>query len=368
MTYEMLTGRLPFSGDTQGALLVKHVSEPVPDVREVDPLIPESVAQWVATDDREGPRRPLPRRRRRVGGLRGGRARVHRPAVAPRRDDRAGVGDRPVRRSRAQTDKPLRAQAVGRSRSPATGYQTYQAPAALHELLEGDPDAAPAVVDAAAAAGRPARAPRDAGARRRSPTVSGAPAATAKPAEAEPADEEPRSARCRSARSPAAPSSSRSSRSSSACRAAARPSRRRAKRRRLRAQGAGGLEARRRRRRSPALGTASAALAPPGAPGRRGRSRRAGCRPRSTRALARARRRVARVKLGAGEAVRIADGERDALRPADGRRPRRRRLQRGRPRSRAACPASAGSLELTQRHGGGAGPDRRGRARARAAR
>ena len=48
MTYEMLTGRLPFSGDTQGALLVKQVSEPVPDVREVDPLIPESVAVWVA--------------------------------------------------------------------------------------------------------------------------------------------------------------------------------------------------------------------------------------------------------------------------------------------------------------------------------
>src|ERR1044072_3052702 len=49
MTYEMLAGRLPFSGDTQGALLVKPVSEPVPDVREGDPHIPESVADWVAT-------------------------------------------------------------------------------------------------------------------------------------------------------------------------------------------------------------------------------------------------------------------------------------------------------------------------------
>ena len=47
MTYEMLTGRLPFNEGSQAALLMKQVTEPVPDVREVDPLIPESVALWV---------------------------------------------------------------------------------------------------------------------------------------------------------------------------------------------------------------------------------------------------------------------------------------------------------------------------------
>ena len=47
MTYEMLTGRLPFTEGSQAALLMKQVTEPVPDVREVDPLIPESVALWV---------------------------------------------------------------------------------------------------------------------------------------------------------------------------------------------------------------------------------------------------------------------------------------------------------------------------------
>src|SRR5436305_7690893 len=55
MTYEMLTGRQPFSGETQGALLVMHVSEDVPDVREVDPMIPESIADWVATMTEKDP-------------------------------------------------------------------------------------------------------------------------------------------------------------------------------------------------------------------------------------------------------------------------------------------------------------------------
>ena len=139
MTYEMLTGRLPFSGDSQAALLVAHVNEPVPDVREVDPLIPESVALWVATMTEKDPDDRFPDAGARVGGLRGGGARVRRPAVAPRRDARAGVGDRP-RRHPAADRQAAAAQAVAgrRRRSRATGYQTYHAPAALHEVLGTD--------------------------------------------------------------------------------------------------------------------------------------------------------------------------------------------------------------------------------------
>jgi hypothetical protein len=84
-----------------------------------------------------------------------------------------------------QTAKPARKQPSAEPIA-TTGYQTYQAPAALHELLEGDPDAAPAVVTPPP---RPAAKPAP---RRRTtpapvavPTVSGPPA-TAKPPKAEP--------------------------------------------------------------------------------------------------------------------------------------------------------------------------------------
>ena len=118
MTYEMLTGRLPFSGDTQGALLVKQVSEPVPDVREVDPLIPESVAQLGRDDDREGPRRPL----RRTPPPRGTPSR-RRCSSSSARCGAATRRSSPPRRSTSPTipeqgAKPIAAQARRRSRSP----------------------------------------------------------------------------------------------------------------------------------------------------------------------------------------------------------------------------------------------------------
>ena len=108
MTYEMLTGRLPFNEGSQAALLMKQVTEPVPDVREVDPLIPESVALWVTRMTEKDPEDRFPDARRGVGGLRGGAARARRPAVAARR----GRSSRPAR-SRLddippQTDTPLR--------------------------------------------------------------------------------------------------------------------------------------------------------------------------------------------------------------------------------------------------------------------
>ncbi len=144
MTYEMLTGRLPFSGDTQGALLVKQVSEPVPDVREVDPHIPESVAQWVATmtekdpDDRfEGAAAAWDAFEEAVLEFIGP---LWRRDATLEPGSSIDVSDVPE-----QTAKPLQ-KTPSSAPIATTGYQTYQAPAALHELLEGDPDAAPAVV------------------------------------------------------------------------------------------------------------------------------------------------------------------------------------------------------------------------------
>ena len=212
MTYEMLTGRLPFSGDTQGALLVKQVSEPVPDVREVDPLIPESVAQWVATMTEKDP--------------------------DDRFDDAGAAWDAfeeavlefigPLWR-RDATLEP--ASAIDLSSTPRAGRQAAGPQAVVRadrddrlpdlpgaggaaRAARGRPDAAPAVVTPPP---RPAAKPA---ARRTTaapvavpPTAAGPPATAKTASEDEP--EPSRAARCPSASSPRRRSSSRSWRSSS---------------------------------------------------------------------------------------------------------------------------------------------------------
>jgi len=45
--FEMLTGRLPFEGDTPLAVAVKQKSEPPPDPREINPQIPEELGKLV---------------------------------------------------------------------------------------------------------------------------------------------------------------------------------------------------------------------------------------------------------------------------------------------------------------------------------
>jgi serine/threonine protein kinase len=188
MTYEMLTGRLPFAGDTQGALLVRQVSETVPDVREVDPLIPESVAQWVATMTEKDPEDRFPDASAAWEAF----EEAVLEFVGPlwRRDATLEpASEIDLTSIPEQTARPLTDKGKPSSTPLVTGYQTYQAPAALHEVLEGDPDAAPAVVTPPP---RPATKPSP---RRKTPapvavpTVSGAPAVAAKPSKAEPEDE-----------------------------------------------------------------------------------------------------------------------------------------------------------------------------------
>lgn len=47
MTYQMLTGRLPFGGDNPGALLMAHLQQPAPDPRLLAPTLPESAAEAI---------------------------------------------------------------------------------------------------------------------------------------------------------------------------------------------------------------------------------------------------------------------------------------------------------------------------------
>ena len=47
MLYEMLAGRPPFDADTTVAVLMKHVNEPVPDIRQIQSDIPEALIRIV---------------------------------------------------------------------------------------------------------------------------------------------------------------------------------------------------------------------------------------------------------------------------------------------------------------------------------
>lgn len=47
MSYQMLTGRLPFPGENPGAIMLAHLQTPPPDPRELLPELPESVAQAI---------------------------------------------------------------------------------------------------------------------------------------------------------------------------------------------------------------------------------------------------------------------------------------------------------------------------------
>jgi eukaryotic-like serine/threonine-protein kinase len=48
IVYEMLTGHVPFSGDTAVAIALKHLQEPLPALREIVPDIPRSIDNMVA--------------------------------------------------------------------------------------------------------------------------------------------------------------------------------------------------------------------------------------------------------------------------------------------------------------------------------
>ncbi len=139
MTYEMLTGRLPFSDGSQAALLLHQVNDPVPDVREVDPLIPESVALWVAQmtekDPDDRPRdagaawEDFEEAMLEFTGPLWRRDAMLEPASEIELDDLPPQGPTPLR-------PPARGGAHAGAGLPE--FQTYHAPAALHEQLAAE--------------------------------------------------------------------------------------------------------------------------------------------------------------------------------------------------------------------------------------
>ncbi len=147
MTYEMLTGRLPFNDSSQAALLMRQVNDPVPDVREVDPLIPESVALWVAKMTEKDPDERFPDAasaweafEEAVLEFIGPLWRRDATLVPGSEIDLADLppqGPTPLRRKTSGGPAPV---------AGATGYETYHAPAALHEVLGEETGAsAPAI-------------------------------------------------------------------------------------------------------------------------------------------------------------------------------------------------------------------------------
>ena len=59
--YEMLTGDVPFHGENQVAVAMKHVREELPDVQSRRPEVSASLAAGARPRDREGPRRAATR-------------------------------------------------------------------------------------------------------------------------------------------------------------------------------------------------------------------------------------------------------------------------------------------------------------------
>ena len=62
--FEMLTGDVPFHGENQVAVAMKHVREELPDVQVRRPEVSSALAAVVDRATAQGPRRPLRRRRR----------------------------------------------------------------------------------------------------------------------------------------------------------------------------------------------------------------------------------------------------------------------------------------------------------------
>ncbi|MEY2443311.1 MAG: eukaryotic-like serine/threonine-protein kinase [bacterium] len=197
MTYEMLTGRLPFTEGSQAALLMKQVTEPVPDVREVDPLIPESVALWVTRMTEKDPEDRFPDASaaweafeeallEHVGPL-WRRDAVLKPASEIELDDIPPQTATPLR--------PASRSGSGPDTTSATGFQTYHAPAALHEQLvaEGSADAAPAVVTPPPRVAAPERRRSTPAPQPVAAATVGAPAAPSRPAVVADEPEEARS-------------------------------------------------------------------------------------------------------------------------------------------------------------------------------
>lgn len=58
--YEILTGKVPFNGDTAVSIAIKHSQEPIPSVRDFDPRIPQALENVVLKATTKSPRDRYP--------------------------------------------------------------------------------------------------------------------------------------------------------------------------------------------------------------------------------------------------------------------------------------------------------------------
>ena len=56
MMFEMLTGRVPYKGDSAVEIALKHIKEPLPDVRKLNPVVPQSVENIVLKATAKNPK------------------------------------------------------------------------------------------------------------------------------------------------------------------------------------------------------------------------------------------------------------------------------------------------------------------------
>ena len=164
---------------------MSHVQDPVPDVRGVDPLIPDSVAAWVA---RMTEKDPDDRFEDAAAAWEAFEEAVleHIGPLWRRSATLEPSSEIDLSSIPPQTDTPMRpASSPEQPAAPAggeTGYQTYHAPAALHEVLGTDSDdAIPAV---ATPPPRPSAAPAP-----RRVTASSLPSVATRPTTSEPVGE-----------------------------------------------------------------------------------------------------------------------------------------------------------------------------------
>ena len=109
--YEMLTGEVPFKGDNQVAVAMKHVREPLPDVRAIRPEISAALAAVIDTATAKRVEDRYRVRRRADLGPRG----------------RAGDRDRPGRRRDGRGRRPCS------TRCPSPSADAFRSPCATVE-------------------------------------------------------------------------------------------------------------------------------------------------------------------------------------------------------------------------------------------
>ena len=86
MTYEQIAGRAPFRGsDAPMVILMRHVNEAIPALREVVPDVDPALSDWVTRLLIKGTQPDVPVAPPRCGGARGDRPPTSRPTLASSR-------------------------------------------------------------------------------------------------------------------------------------------------------------------------------------------------------------------------------------------------------------------------------------------